>query len=115
MPNECIFCKIAAEQIPSRKVYADDDVFAFEDINPQAPMHVLVIPRRHIRTLNDLVDTDDELIGRMYRAAAQVARDRSVAQSGYRVVSNCNSHAGQSVWHIHLHVLGGRPLHWPPG
>jgi histidine triad (HIT) family protein len=96
-------------------VYADDEVFAFEDINPQAPLHVLVIPRRHVRTLNDLVDADDALIGRMHRAAAHVARDRGVAQSGYRIVSNCNGHAGQSVWHIHLHVLGGRPLHWPPG
>lgn len=113
-PN-CIFCKIAAGQIPSRKVYEDEHVFAFEDINPQAPVHVLVIPRKHIRTLNDLSESDDAMFGRMIRTSAEIARERGVAQSGYRVVANCNAHAGQSVWHVHLHVVGGRNLNWPPG
>ena len=115
MASDCIFCKIANGEIPSRKVYEDDSVFAFEDINPQAPVHILVIPRRHMRTLNDLSETDDLLVGRMMRTASRIARDRGVAQSGFRVVANCNAHAGQSVWHVHLHLLGGRNLSWPPG
>ena len=115
MISDCIFCKIAAGQIPSRRVHEDEQVFAFEDINPQAPVHVLVIPRKHIRTLNDLNEEDDLIIGRMIRTTAQIARERGVAQSGYRVVANCNAHAGQSVWHVHLHMVGGRTLNWPPG
>jgi histidine triad (HIT) family protein len=112
---DCIFCRIAAGEIPSRVVLSDDDLFAFEDINPQAPVHVLVIPRKHIPTLNDLTSEDEALIGRMHRAAARIARERGVSGSGYRVVLNCNAHAGQSVWHVHLHLLGGRVLQWPPG
>ena len=112
---ECLFCRIAAGEIPSRKVLESDDIVAFEDINPQAPVHLLVIPRQHIPTLNDLTPEHDALVGRMHRTAAELARDRGVADSGYRAVLNCNAHAGQSVWHIHLHLLGGRNLRWPPG
>ena len=113
--EDCLFCRIAAGTVPSRKAMEDDELVAFEDINPQAPVHLLVIPRRHVPTLNDLGPGDDALIGRMLRAATRLARERDVADSGYRVVLNCNAHAGQSVWHIHLHLLGGRNLRWPPG
>lgn len=114
MPD-CLFCRIATGEIPSRKVLTEDDLVAFEDINPQAPVHLLVIPRKHIRTLNDVGPEDEPLVGRMVRAAARLARERHVADSGYRIVLNCNANAGQSVWHLHLHLLGGRGLHWPPG
>jgi len=112
---DCIFCRIASGEIPSRVVFSDDDLVAFEDVNPQAPVHVLVIPRKHIPTLNDLTSEDDALLGRLHRAAAKIAQERGVSGPGYRVVLNCNAHAGQSVWHVHLHLLGGRVLHWPPG
>ena len=111
----CLFCRIVAGEIPSKKLYEDDQLFAFEDINPQAPLHALVIPRRHIATLNDLKESDDALVGSMIRRAAALAKERGFDGSGYRTVLNCNSHAGQSVFHIHLHVLGGRPMTWPPG
>jgi len=111
----CIFCKIAAGDIPSEFVYEDDQVLAFRDLNPQAPLHVLVIPRKHIATLNDLTPEDEQLVGRMYRAARQVAKDAGLDERGYRTVMNCNSEGGQSVYHIHLHVLGGRAMQWPPG
>jgi histidine triad (HIT) family protein len=115
MGAECVFCRIVAGQAPARIVYEDARVIAVEDINPQAPVHVLVIPRRHVPTLNDLVESDDGLVGEMVRRAADIARARGVAESGYRTVLNCNRGAGQSVYHIHLHVLGGRRLSWPPG
>jgi histidine triad (HIT) family protein len=111
----CLFCKIIAGEIPSKKVYEDDELYAFEDINPQAPLHALIVPRQHIATLNDLAAKDDELVGSMVRRAAAIAKERGVDGSGYRTVFNCNSHAGQTVFHIHLHVLGGRALSWPPG
>jgi histidine triad (HIT) family protein len=111
----CLFCRIAAGEIPATKVYEDDRVVAFADINPQAPMHVLVIPRQHIATLNDLTGAHDELVGVMVRVAAQIARDKGYDGPGYRTVFNCNAQAGQTVFHVHLHVLGGRPLAWPPG
>jgi histidine triad (HIT) family protein len=111
----CLFCKIIAGDISSRKLYEDDELFAFEDINPQAPLHALVIPRRHIATLNDLTSSEDALLGSMVRRAAAIAQERGFDESGYRTVLNCNAHAGQSVFHIHLHVLGGRSLAWPPG
>ena len=111
----CLFCRIAANEIPHRRVFEDDAVVAFEDINPQAPVHLLVIPRRHIATLNDLSPGDDALLGRMLRLAASLAKERGIAEPGYRVVTNCNAGAGQSVFHLHLHVLGGRPMTWPPG
>lgn len=96
-------------------VHRDEDLIAFNDINPQAPTHVLVIPRRHIATLNDLTDADDELVGKMFRRAAAIARERGHADGGYRTVFNCNREAGQTVFHVHLHVLGGRAFGWPPG
>ena len=111
----CLFCKIIAGDIPASKVYEDDDLVAFNDINPQAPMHVLVVPRRHVATLNDMSAADDELVGAMVRKAAAIAKDRGLDQGGYRTVFNCNADAGQSVFHIHLHVLGGRRMAWPPG
>jgi histidine triad (HIT) family protein len=111
----CLFCKIVAGEIPAKRIYEDADLVAFEDINPQAPLHCLVIPRRHIATLNDLHEGDDGLVGAMARRAAAIARERGVEQSGYRTVFNCNADAGQTVFHIHLHVLGGRRFSWPPG
>jgi histidine triad (HIT) family protein len=111
----CLFCKIVAGEIPAKRVYEDDQLVAFEDINPQAPLHVLVIPKQHIPTLNDLADGNDELVGAMVRRAAAIAKDRGFDGSGYRTVFNCNAQAGQTVFHIHLHVLGGRSLRWPPG
>lgn len=112
---DCLFCKIIAGQIPSKRVHEDADLVAFEDINPQAPMHVLVVPRRHIPTVNELQPEDDGLVGSMVRLASRIAADRGMAAGGYRTVFNCNSDAGQTVFHIHLHVLGGRRLGWPPG
>jgi histidine triad (HIT) family protein len=111
----CLFCKIVAGEMRARKLYEDDELFAFEDINPQAPLHALVVPRRHIATLNDLKESEDALVGSMVRRAAAIAKERGFDESGYRTVLNCNSHAGKSVFHIHLHVLGGRPMTWPPG
>lgn len=111
----CIFCKIAAGEIPAEIVYSNDDVLAFRDLNPQAPTHVLVIPRRHIATLNDLHPEDVQLAGQMLLAAKEVAASEGLSERGYRTLVNCNSEAGQSVFHIHLHVLGGRRFSWPPG
>ena len=114
MPD-CLFCKIVAGDIPATIVHADDHVIAFKDINPQAPLHALIVPRRHIASLNELGPEDDELVGEMVRRAAALARAHGVADRGYRTVFNCNADAGQTVFHIHLHVLGGRGLSWPPG
>lgn len=111
----CLFCRIAAGEIPAKKVYEDEQLVAFEDINPQAPMHVLVVPRQHIATVNDLDAAHDALVGAMVRRAGALAAERGFAASGFRTVFNCNAAAGQTVFHIHLHVLGGRNLAWPPG
>ena len=111
----CLFCKIAAGEIPATLVYQDDTLVAFRDINPQAPLHVLVIPRRHVATLNDLGEGDDALVGSMQRAAAAIAKEHGYSERGFRTVMNCNADAGQTVFHIHLHLLGGRGLQWPPG
>jgi histidine triad (HIT) family protein len=112
---DCVFCKIIAGQIPGAIVYEDDRVVAFKDINPQAPMHLLIVPRRHIASLNALGPEDDGLVGEMVRRAAALAAEHGHAERGYRTVFNCNADAGQTVFHIHLHVLGGRSLTWPPG
>jgi len=112
---DCLFCRIAAGDIPADIVHADERMIAFRDINPQAPMHVLVVPRRHIATLDDLCPDDDQLVGEMMRRAAALARESGYADRGYRTVFNCNAEAGQTVFHIHLHVIGGRSLTWPPG
>jgi len=111
----CLFCRIVAREIPASIVYEDNDVLAFNDINPQAPTHVLVIPKRHIDPLNVLEPSDDEIVGELVRRGAAIAKERGIAEKGYRTVFNTNRDAGQTVFHIHLHVLGGRPMDWPPG
>ncbi len=113
--QNCIFCKIVAGEMKADLVYEDEAVLAFRDINPQAPSHVLVIPRRHIASLNDATPETDATLGQLLRATARVAELEGVAESGYRTVINNGAGAGQSVFHIHAHVLGGRPLNWPPG
>ena len=113
--DDCLFCKIASGEIDAAKVLENDDVVAFRDINPQAPTHVLIIPRRHIATINDLDDADVADVGKLFVAAKQIARDEGFADQGYRVTMNCNAAAGQTVFHIHLHLLGGRDFSWPPG
>lgn len=113
--SDCLFCKIVNGEIPADKVYEDDAVLGFKDINPQAPHHVLFIPRRHISTINDLENSDAELVGKLYLAARDHANSLGVAQEGYRTVMNCNALAGQTVFHIHLHMLAGRAMQWPPG
>jgi histidine triad (HIT) family protein len=113
--SACLFCRIIAGEIPATKVYEDDRLVAFNDINPQAPMHVLIVPRQHVATLNDLDAGHDAIIGEMVRRAAAIAAERGYAASGFRTVFNCNAAAGQTVFHVHLHVLGGRTLTWPPG
>ena len=111
----CLFCRIVAGEIPATKVFEDDDLVAFRDINPQAPMHVLIIPKAHVATVNELDHAHDALVGGMVRRAAAIAAEHGYAERGYRTVFNCNTDAGQTVFHLHLHVLGGRPLAWPPG
>lgn len=113
--SDCLFCKMAAGTIKPNIVFETPKILAFRDIHPQAPTHVLVIPKRHIATINDLKSEDAQLIGEMLLAAKTVAQEDGITQSGYRTVMNCNADAGQSVFHIHLHVLGGRTLSWPPG
>ncbi len=116
--SDCLFCQIAAGRIPARIVHQDDDVVAFDDIDPQAPVHVLVVPRRHLASLNDLAQGDDAdvlLLGTLTRAAAEVARRKGIAESGWRAVVNVGKDAHQLVFHVHLHVLAGRAMGWPPG
>lgn len=115
MSDDCLFCKIAAGEIPADPVYQDDDLVAFNDINPQAPTHVLIIPRTHIATLNDATPNDAAILGKLLVTAGKIARSEGFADAGYRVVMNCNAAAGQTVFHVHLHLLGGRQLGWPPG
>lgn len=113
--QDCMFCRILDGDIPADIIYESDAAIAFRDINPQAPTHVLIIPRRHISTINDLDAGDEELVGQLFMAAKEVARQEGLAEDGYRVVMNCGEGAGQSVFHIHLHLLGGRLFNWPPG
>ena len=113
--DDCLFCKILAGVIPAETIYESDTAIAFRDINPQAPTHVLIIPRKHIATINDIDAGDHEIVGSLYSAAAKIANDEGFADEGYRAVMNCNAGAGQSVFHLHLHLLGGRPFTWPPG
>ncbi len=112
---DCLFCKIGKKEIPATMIYEDDQLFVINDINPQAPLHALVIPKRHIATLNELTAADEALVGAMMRRAASVAAARGYADRGFRSVFNTNAESGQTVFHIHLHVLGGRQLTWPPG
>jgi len=111
----CIFCRIIAKEIPSKIVYEDDNLIAFEDVNPQAPTHTLIIPRKHIPTINDLSEEDTALIGELIQKAKEIAADKGLSEDGYRLVFNCQEGAGQTVFHIHLHLLGGRAFGWPPG
>ena len=113
--SEDLFLKIISREIPADIVYENDEVLAFRDINPQAPLHVLIIPKVHIRTINDMVPQNAELFGKLFLAAQEIAAENGIAEDGYRVVMNCNAAAGQTVFHVHLHLLGGRQLSWPPG
>ncbi|PUB88133.1 MAG: histidine triad nucleotide-binding protein [gamma proteobacterium symbiont of Ctena orbiculata] len=113
--SDCLFCKFVNAEIEPDKVYEDDDLLAFRDINPQAPTHILIIPKRHIATLNELEPSDQALMGKLTLAAQKIANDEGIDGGGYRLVINCNSDAGQSVFHIHMHLLGGRSMGWPPG
>lgn len=115
MPDDCLFCRILNKEIPSKKVYEDGLVYAFEDINPQAPVHALIIPKKHIATLNDTKPDDSAALTALFEAAKKIAKDRGVSESGYRTVFNVNRDAGMAVAHLHLHMLGGRPMAWPPG
>jgi len=114
MPD-CIFCRIARREAPADIVFEDDEVVAFRDVRPQAPVHLLIIPKAHLESLDKAGERDQALLGRMTLAAQELARQEGIAEKGYRLVLNTNRWAGQSVWHIHLHLLGGRPLAWPPG
>ena len=113
--SDCLFCRIAAGEIPAKLIHQDDELIAFSDINPQAPLHVLIVPRRHVATLNDLTAAEDALVGSMFRRAAAIATEHGYSERGYRTVFNTHREAGQSVFHIHLHLLAGRSLGWPPG
>jgi len=113
--QDCLFCSIVAGNIPADVIYESDSAIAFRDINAQAPTHVLIIPRKHIATINDLEAGDKEIVGSMYMAAREIAQQEGIDEAGYRAVMNCNEGAGQTVFHIHLHLLGGRSFGWPPG
>jgi histidine triad (HIT) family protein len=115
MSSDCLFCKIIAGDIPSDKVYEDEHVFAFRDINPVAPLHVLIIPKNHIAMISDLQPTDAETIGKLFVTAKSIAKNEGYVEEGYRTVMNCGEAAGQTVFHVHLHLLAGRDLKWPPG
>lgn len=115
MSADCLFCKIVAGQIPAKKVFEDETCVGFLDINPQAPTHALFVPRRHVASLNELTVEDRELVGHLVFTATKVAREKGFSETGYRLVLNCGRDAGQTVLHVHLHLLGGRPMAWPPG
>lgn len=112
---DCLFCKIASGEIPSEKVYEDDIVFAFRDIEPQAPVHVLIIPKKHITSVNDIDDSNCSVVGHIFKVAAKIAEKEGIAAGGYRIVTNVGENGGQTVKHLHYHLLGGRSLQWPPG
>jgi len=112
---DCLFCRVAAEQVPADVVYKDDLVVAFRDINPQAPTHILIIPKEHIGYAADLTDSHSALLSQMFKTANQIALDENISEKGYRMVINNGKGAGQTVFHLHLHLLGGRPMNWPPG
>ena len=112
---DCLFCKIAKGEIPSSKVYEDDKIYAFRDIEPQAPVHVLIIPKEHIASANELNEENASVVGHIYAVAAKIAKEEGIAEGGYRIVNNCGADGGQTVGHLHFHMLGGRSLAWPPG
>ena len=113
--TDCLFCKILDGAIPCDAVFENDDVLAFNDVNPQAPVHVLIIPKKHISTVNDLEDDDEAVMGKLFSAGKVIASEKGLSADGYRLVVNCNEKAGQTVFHIHMHLLGGRTMTWPPG
>jgi histidine triad (HIT) family protein len=113
--SDCLFCKMVSGEIKPDTVMETEDVLAFRDISPQAPTHILIIPKKHISTINDITDEDTEVMGKLYQVAKEIAAQEGLAEPGYRTVMNCNSDGGQAVYHIHLHLLGGRQLGWPPG
>ncbi len=113
--EECIFCKIIKGDIPAKKIYEDDMILSFEDINPAAPVHVLVIPKKHIKSLNELEDEDSNIISHIFTVSRDIAKKLNIDESGYRIVMNCGKDGGQEVPHIHFHILGRRNLSWPPG
>lgn len=115
MAENCIFCKIIAGEIPSQKVYEDDQVFAFRDIRPAAPIHLLIIPKRHIASVNDLTESDEPLVGHLFTTARKLAKEEGIAESGYRLIINNGPDSGQEVFHLHLHVLGGQRMRYPMG
>lgn len=115
MTSQCLFCRIAAGEIPSQQVFSDERVYAFKDINPAAPSHILIIPRKHLSSINDATDEDEALMGHMMLTARHIAAEQGLAEDGFRLVINTGSDGGQTVFHIHLHILGGRQLSWPPG
>lgn len=115
MAENCLFCKIVNGDVPSDKVYEDDEFYAFRDIRPAAPVHILIVPKRHIPRISEIETDDGPLIGRMFLAANAIAGDEGIVGPGFRYVFNCNRHGGQEVYHIHLHILGGRQFSWPPG
>lgn len=112
---DCLFCKIIKKEIPGKVVYEDKDIYALDDINPQAPVHILIIPKKHTPTILDIQDSDKDILYNMYKIANKIAIDKNIAKDGFRLVVNCNRGAGQSVYHIHMHLLGGRIFAWPPG
>ncbi len=113
--SDCLFCKIAAKAIPAKLVHEDDQAVAFDDINPQAPVHTLVIPRKHVASMAELNEADAGLLGHLLLVGNQIAKQKGIAEGGYRLVVNTGRNGGQTVFHLHLHLLGGRPMHWPPG
>ena len=113
--KDCLFCRIVAKEIPSKAVFEDSHLVAFEDVNPQAPVHILIVPKEHIEKVSDLAERDMEIVGRLVLAAKNIADKKGIQESGYRIVLNCNRDAGQVVFHLHLHLLGGRKFAWPPG
>lgn len=115
MSDDCLFCKIIAGEIPSNKVYSDDEVYAFHDINPAAPTHILIIPRKHLSAVNSASEADQALLGKLLLRANQIAADQGLAEDGFRYVINTGRDGGQTVFHLHLHILGGRAMSWPPG
>ncbi len=115
MAEETIFAKILSGEIPSQEVYSDEEFYAFRDVNPAAPVHILIIPRKPIRKVTDLTETDAALMGRLFIAANKIAEQEGLAENGFRYVINCGEWGGQTVWHLHLHILGGRTMTWPPG
>lgn len=113
--SDCLFCKIREGEIPADIVFENDDVLAFNDVNPQAPVHVLIIPKHHISTVNDVIEDDQVIMGKLFSAAKEIASQKGVSDDGYRLVVNCNEKAGQTVFHIHMHLIAGRAMTWPPG